>query len=72
MSAELIVNRDVIDGVRVLPWGDIGPTLTCHETETLAALLVELTLDECAEALLEGHTASDEEGDRHYRPEATT
>lgn len=69
-EATVPVAREAIDGVRVLPWAEIGPTLTCHEVEQLAALLVACGLEALAAVLLEGHTQSDEEGDRHYRPEA--
>jgi len=51
-------------------WYDTGKTLTCRETEAIGGLLDLLGLDEFTDALLQGHTESDEPGDHHYKEEA--
>ena len=45
---------------------DIGPHLTCNETDALAAFLSTTGRTDMAEALIEGHAEADDEGDAHY------
>jgi hypothetical protein len=45
---------------------DIGPKLTCDETEDLARLFTSVGRADLASALIEGHTATDEPTDAHY------
>jgi len=50
---------------------DIGQALTCTEADTLAELLSATGYGDAAEAWIEAHRATDEEGDAHYTPPAT-
>ena len=45
---------------------DIGPHLTCGETDALAAVFTVLEAHDLAESLLDGHASSDDEGDSHF------
>lgn len=47
-------------------WGDVGPALTCRETEVLADLFREAGIGDVARALIFGHARGDDEGDQHY------
>ena len=46
---------------------DIAQALTCTEVDALAELLNATGYSDAAEAWIEAHRASDEEGDAHYR-----
>lgn len=48
---------------------DLGPHLTCSETEALAELFRAAGEDDLAEALMEGHSTADDEGDAHFNRE---
>jgi hypothetical protein len=47
-------------------WENVGPALTCRETNALCALLNACGLTEHADALLDYHAAADEEEDEHW------
>jgi hypothetical protein len=49
------------------PAGDIAQALTCTEADALAQLLSATGFDDAAEAWIDAHSLSDEEGDAHYR-----
>ena len=50
---------------------DIAPALTCTEVDALADLLAAAGRSDAAEAWIDTHRASDEEGDRHYQAPVT-
>jgi len=45
---------------------DIGPGLTCSESDALSELLRALDRQDQAETLESAHQSGDEEGDSHY------
>ncbi len=45
---------------------DLGPALTCTESDALSELLRALGLQNHAETLEAAHAADDEEGDAHW------
>lgn len=48
---------------------DIGPHLTCSETEIMAEVFRVSGYEGRADALIKGHARDDDEGDEHYTPE---
>lgn len=63
-AAALADFLDTFDGHTL---SDLGPHMTCTETNVLAELLRAHGADDTAAALLEGHASEDEEGDDHYQ-----
>lgn len=51
------------DLVSVMPWGDIGPNLSCRECNKVVAVLNANGFLNALEALFDSHCASDEAGD---------
>lgn len=49
---------------------DIGPRLTCEESDALVGLLDATGAHDAAQHLRRGHAEGDEEGDAHYLPTA--
>lgn len=45
---------------------DIGPSLTCRETETMCDMLAAFSKHEAADALREGHIGGDDHGDLNH------
>lgn len=53
-------------------WGDLGPHMTCTETDIVAGFLRAFDQDDSADALLDQHAANDDdEDDWHWRDETT-
>ena len=48
-------------------WVDLAPHLSCREADAAVAFLQALDHEAKAQALLEAHAASDEEGDAHWQ-----
>lgn len=72
-AAEQVVQTLAVFSHFTEVWGDggladdVGPKLTCIETDALVALLVALGDEGAADRWLEGHAAGDDAGDSHYR-----
>lgn len=66
-ESRVIEAAQALSGLDTHLWHDLGPTLTCSETETFVELLHATGLHSAARCLLDSHCHSDEaeEKQRH-------